>query len=126
RTQADVQLTLALLKPDICADHEQVVAVHQAIRDASLAIVAQHSVAWKPEGAAAFYAEHKGRFFYERLCGYMSSGPFEALVLGGHDAIARWRALIGPTHPIRARVNAPTTLRALYGLTDTRNSFHGS
>jgi nucleoside diphosphate kinase len=27
---------------------------------------------------------------------------------------------------IRARVNQPNTLRALYGLTDTRNSFHGS
>jgi hypothetical protein len=25
-----------------------------------------------------------------------------------------------------ARVNQPETLRALYGLTDTRNSFHGS
>ncbi|KAI9595920.1 nucleoside diphosphate kinase [Syncephalis fuscata] len=48
------------------------------------------------------------------------------MVLGGEQAIARWRALIGPTHPIRARVNAPTTLRAIYGLTDTRNSFHGS
>lgn len=26
----------------------------------------------------------------------------------------------------RARVDQPETLRALYGLTDTRNSFHGS
>jgi nucleoside diphosphate kinase len=33
------------------------------------------------------------------VCAY--SGPFEALVLGGYEAIARWRALIGPTHPIR-------------------------
>jgi hypothetical protein len=27
---------------------------------------------------------------------------------------------------ISARINQPETLRALYGLTDTRNSFHGS
>ena len=26
----------------------------------------------------------------------------------------------------RARIHQPDTLRALYGLTDTRNSFHGS
>ncbi|KAI8049702.1 nucleoside diphosphate kinase [Syncephalis plumigaleata] len=124
--QPSMQLTLALLKPDICTDKEQIIEVYKAIDDAKLTVLAKHHVMWTPDGAGAFYAEHKGRFFYQRLCGYMSSGPFQALVLGGHEAIPRWRALIGPTHPIRARVNAPTTLRALYGLTDTRNSFHGS
>ncbi|KAG0170563.1 Nucleoside diphosphate kinase 6 [Apophysomyces sp. BC1015] len=56
----------------------------------------------------------------------MTSGPFEALILCSPNAIKEWRALIGPTHPCRARINQPNTLRALYGLTDTRNSFHGS
>ncbi|RKP10502.1 nucleoside diphosphate kinase [Thamnocephalis sphaerospora] len=114
------QLTLALLKPDLCADAARVKAVYRAIDDASLTRLHTRDVLWRPSGAEAFYAEHRGRFFYERL------GPFQALVLGGDDAIKRWRALIGPTHPIRARVNAPESLRSCYGLTDTRNSFHGS
>jgi nucleoside-diphosphate kinase len=120
------QLTLALLKPDLYADQQRVRKVHQAIKDASLQILYQRDLIWHPTQAEAFYAEHRGRFFYERLCGYMSSGPFQALVLGGDDAIQRWRSLIGPTHPVRARIQAPQSLRSLYGISDTRNSFHGS
>ncbi|CAO3595083.1 unnamed protein product [Absidia cylindrospora] len=56
----------------------------------------------------------------------MTSGPFQAYILSSSDAIKKWRSLIGPTHPVRARIHQPDTLRALYGLTDTRNSFHGS
>ncbi|KAI7863009.1 nucleoside diphosphate kinase [Spinellus fusiger] len=120
------QLTLALLKPDICASESLPVYVRQAIEAKHMSIVQQRQVLWTREDAGAFYAEHKGRFFYDRLCGYMTSGPFQALVLSAPNAIQEWRALIGPTHPCRARIHAPTTLRALYGLTDTRNSFHGS
>ncbi|ORE18378.1 kinase-like protein, partial [Rhizopus microsporus] len=73
----------------------------------------------------AKYNAH-GKFFYHRLCGYMTSGPFHAMILSSPNAIKEWRSLIGPTHPVRARIHQPDTLRALYGLTDTRNSFHGS
>ncbi|KAL0073899.1 nucleoside diphosphate kinase [Phycomyces blakesleeanus] len=120
------QLTLALLKPDICASQKLQVRVHEAIEAQNIKIVSQRPVLWTKEEAGAFYAEHKGKFFYDRLCGYMTSGPFQALVLSSPDAIKEWRALIGPTHPCRARIHQPTTLRALYGLSDTRNSFHGS
>ncbi|KAI8139270.1 P-loop containing nucleoside triphosphate hydrolase protein [Fennellomyces sp. T-0311] len=120
------QLTLALLKPDICANAALPPKIYQAIKDREMEIVQQRQVLWTENDAGAFYAEHKGKFFYERLCGYMTSGPFQALILSSPNAIKGWRALIGPTHPVRARIHQPTTLRALYGLTDTRNSFHGS
>ncbi|TPX35477.1 nucleoside-diphosphate kinase [Synchytrium microbalum] len=43
------------------------------------------------------------------------------------DAITSWREVIGPTQPIRAKRTPPSSsLRALYGISDTRNSFHGS
>ncbi|KAG2218197.1 hypothetical protein INT45_006832 [Circinella minor] len=120
------QLTLALLKPDICANAALPPKIFEAIKSRNLDIVKQRQVLWKEEDAGTFYAEHKGKFFYQRLCGYMTSGPFQALILSSPNAIKEWRALIGPTHPVRARINQPDTLRALYGLTDTRNSFHGS
>ncbi|KAI8388173.1 nucleoside diphosphate kinase [Radiomyces spectabilis] len=120
------QLTLALLKPDICANASLPPKVYEAIANRSLTIVKQRDVLWTEAQAGAFYAEHQGKFFYQRLCGYMTSGPFQALILSGPDAIKEWRSLIGPTHPVRARIHQPTTLRSLYGLTDTRNSFHGS
>ncbi|KAI8078289.1 kinase-like domain-containing protein, partial [Gilbertella persicaria] len=81
---------------------------------------------YKSQGYYELSANDTRKFFYHRLCGYMTSGPFTAMILASPNAIQDWRALIGPTHPVRARVNQPNTLRAHYGLTDTRNSFHGS
>ncbi|KAI8082806.1 nucleoside diphosphate kinase [Halteromyces radiatus] len=120
------QLTLALLKPDICADKLLIPKIQQAMKDHQLDIVQHRDVLWTEKEAGKFYAEHKGKFFYHRLCGYMTSGPFQAYILSSPNAIKEWRSLIGPTHPVRARIYQPDTLRALYGLTDTRNSFHGS
>ncbi|KAI9305222.1 nucleoside diphosphate kinase [Cunninghamella echinulata] len=120
------QLTLALLKPDICADVSLIPKIQTAMANHHLDIIQQREVLWTEQQAGEFYAEHKGKFFYERLCGYMTSGPFKAYILSSPNAIKEWRSLIGPTHPVRARIFQPQTLRSLYGLTDTRNSFHGS
>lgn len=49
-----------------------------------------------------------------------------ALLLGGQNAITRWRDLIGPTKFYKTQWTHPTSLRARYGLSDTRNGFHGS
>ncbi|XP_035624553.2 nucleoside diphosphate kinase 6 [Oncorhynchus keta] len=56
----------------------------------------------------------------------MSSGPMRAYVLAREDAITHWRELMGPTKVFRARYTSPSTIRAQYGLTDTRNTTHGS
>lgn len=54
------------------------------------------------------------------------SGPMRAYILAREDAIHHWRELMGPTKVFRARHTAPTTIRAQFGLTDTRNTTHGS
>ena len=122
------QATLALLKPDLVASEAHVREVLQLLaRQApALRVAARRRLECSPALAETFYAEHRGKFFFQRLVEGISAGPMEALVLVGPDAIAAWRAAIGPTHPPRARIAAPTSFRALYGLTDTRNSFHGS
>lgn len=56
---------------------------------------------------------------------HATSGSFVALALYGPDAVKRWRTLIGPTHVYKAQWTHPETLRARYGLSDTRNGFHG-
>lgn len=66
------KLTLALLKPDICADPALPPKIYAAIESRQLEIVKKRSVFWTNAEAGAFYAEHKGKFFYERLCGYMT------------------------------------------------------
>lgn len=49
-----------------------------------------------------------------------------ALALAGPNAVADWRTLLGPTKAYRAKWEQPDCLRAMYGLGDTRNGFHGS
>ncbi|XP_071835524.1 nucleoside diphosphate kinase 6-like isoform X2 [Apostichopus japonicus] len=83
-------------------------------------------VRWSKADAELFYREHKGRFFYNRLVGFMSSGSMSAHILAKEDAISHWRKLMGPTKTFKAKHMAPTTLRARFGLTDTRNATHGS
>lgn len=73
--------------------------------------------------AEAFYAEHKGKPFFEELVGFMSSAPMCALVLEGENVIEKNREIMGATDPSKA---APGTLRALYADSMTANAVHGS
>ena len=73
--------------------------------------------------ARAFYAEHEGKPFFERLVTFMASGPICALVLDGENAVERNREIMGATDPAKA---APGTLRALYAENTTMNAVHGS
>ena len=49
-----------------------------------------------------------------------------ALAIAGPNAITSWRAMMGPTKAYKARFSQPNSLRALFGISDTRNAFHGS
>ncbi|XP_009330842.1 PREDICTED: nucleoside diphosphate kinase 6, partial [Pygoscelis adeliae] len=67
-----------------------------------------------------------GRFFYQRLGEFMASGPMWAYILAHENAVPLWRSLMGPTKVFRARNSVPDSIRGAYGLTDTRNTTHGS
>ncbi|XP_054667663.1 nucleoside diphosphate kinase 6 isoform X3 [Grus americana] len=54
------------------------------------------------------------------------SGPMWAYILAHENAVPLWRSLMGPTKVFRARNNVPDSIRGSYGLTDTRNTTHGS
>ncbi|NWX11872.1 NDK6 kinase, partial [Aegotheles bennettii] len=54
------------------------------------------------------------------------SGPMWAYILAHEDAVPLWRSLMGPTKVFRARNCVPDSIRGAYGLTDTRNTTHGS
>lgn len=57
--------------------------------------------------AEEFYAEHKGKAFFNGLVEFMTSGPILALVLSKINAIKAWRELMGPTNVFDARLKAP-------------------
>lgn len=56
----------------------------------------------------------------------MCSGPSDIHILADHNAIAKWRNLMGPTKVYEAQYIAPNTIRGMFGLSDTRNATHGS
>jgi nucleoside-diphosphate kinase len=104
--------------------------IEEKIEASGLRILARKYIhMWSRRDAEAFYASHRGRFYYPRLVHYMTTGPLEALLLThvdpSVDPTPIWRALIGPTHITVART-LPHTLRGRYALSDTKNSFHGS
>lgn len=76
-----------------------------------------------PEQAAANYAEHAGKPFYDGLVEYITSGPVVKMVLAGPDAVPVVRKLMGVTNPKEA---APGTIRGDFGLTLDANVVHGS
>ncbi|NXT06675.1 NDK6 kinase, partial [Prunella fulvescens] len=127
-----LQLTLALLKPDAVA-HPLVrerrlfpPAVHAAILRHRFLIVRAKELRCGAEQSRRFYREHAGRFFYQRLVEFMASGPMWAYILAHENAVPLWRSLMGPTKVFRARHSDPDSIRGAYGLTDTRNTTHGS
>ena len=56
----------------------------------------------------------------------MSSDLLVGIELVCDDSIRRWKKLIGPTNCQIARVEAPNSIRAIYGKEGVRNSVHGS
>ncbi|XP_014440364.1 nucleoside diphosphate kinase 6 isoform X2 [Tupaia chinensis] len=126
RSPQALQLTLALIKPDAVAHPLILEAVHQQILSNKFLIVRVRELLWRKEDCRRFYQEHEGRFFYQRLVEFMASGPIRAYILAHQDAIQLWRTLMGPTRVFRARYVAPESIRGSLGLTDTRNTTHGS
>lgn len=47
-------------------------------------------------------------------------------ILAGDNVISRWRTLLGPAPVYKTVYTHPQSIRALYGLSDTRNACHGS
>ncbi|MEC9465250.1 MAG: nucleoside-diphosphate kinase [Myxococcota bacterium] len=114
--------TLSIVKPDaVAAGH--LGEILAALEHSGLKIVAGKMVHLTPTQAAAFYAVHDGKPFFERLVAFMSSGPCFVNVLEGDNAILRNRTLMGATNPEEADEG---TLRKRFAESMSRNAVHGS
>ena len=73
--------------------------------------------------ASKFYAVHKERPFFSRLCDYMCSGPIIVIELEKENAVSDFRKLIGSTNPEEAEEG---TIRKRYASSIEANAIHGS
>jgi nucleoside-diphosphate kinase len=117
-----VERTLSIVKPDAVA-RNIIGEIYSRFEKGGLRIVAARMMRLSREKAEGFYAEHRGKPFFDALVSYMMSGPVVVQVLEGENAIAVNRRLMGATNPKDA---APGTIRADFAQSIDANAVHGS
>ena len=117
-----IERTFSIIKPDAVAKNI-IGEIYHRFECAGLHIIAAKMLHLSQELAAGFYAEHKGKPFYDNLLKFMTSGPIVVQVLEGQDAIRRHRELLGSTDPEKAQAG---TIRADHAISVTQNAVHGS
>ena len=117
-----LERTLSIIKPD--AVRKQLIGtILGRFEQAELTPVAIKMVHLTEAQAEGFYAEHKGKPFFEPLVEFMTSGPITVQVLQGENAITHYRDVIGKTDPAQAD---PGTIRADFAESMRFNAVHGS
>ncbi len=114
--------TLIILKPD-CMEKKLMPEVMRRFFEAGLDIVACKMVQLKDETLAEHYAHIVGKPYYPPLLDFMKRKPVIIAVLEGDDAVAKVRALLGPTNSEEAPKG---TIRGDFGLNTRENIVHAS
>ncbi|WP_213989990.1 nucleoside-diphosphate kinase [Sodalis sp. dw_96] len=117
-----IERTFSIVKPNAVAKNV-IGAIYGRFESAGLKIIAAKMLQLTREQAEGFYAEHRGKPFYDGLVGFMISGPVMVQVLEGEDAVRRNREIMGATNPANALAG---TLRSDYADSLTENAVHGS
>ena len=117
-----MERTFAIIKPD--AVRARVAGrIIQRIEQEGFQIRAMRMVSLSQKDAEGFYAVHRERPFFASLTAFMASGPAIVMALEAHDAIKKWRTLMGATDPAKADAG---TLRKEFGASIENNATHGS
>lgn len=117
-----LERTLSIIKPD-AVERNLIGQIFARFEQAGFQIIATKMLRLTREQAEGFYAEHKGKEFFDPLVEYMMSAPLVVAVLEKENAVKDYRTLIGTTNPETA---AEGTIRRDFAQTQRRNSVHGS
>lgn len=114
--------TFVLLKPD-AVQRGLVGPILGRFERRGLKVVGLKMMKASRQLAETYYAEHKGKPFFEGLVKYVTADPVVAMVLEGDDAVTVVRKMVGKTNSAEAE---PGTIRGDFGLQIGRNLIHGS
>ncbi|GKB25246.1 probable nucleoside diphosphate kinase 5 isoform X1 [Tanacetum coccineum] len=106
--------TLAIMKPD-GVSCKYISSINKIILESGFTIQRELNVHLDEDSVRSFYAEHSTKSLFPSLVKYMTSGRVLIMVLEKTNAIADWRALIGPTDSCKAKVSHPDSIRAMCG-----------
>jgi nucleoside-diphosphate kinase len=114
--------TFTMIKP-IAVKKNYIGAILKIINEAGFSIKALKYTHLTKQQAMCFYAVHEGKYFYEELTTFMSSGPIVAAILEKENAVDDFRKLIGATDPKKAEEG---TIRKMFAESMSHNAIHGS
>lgn len=117
-----MERTLVIVKPD-GLQRGLVGQILSRCERRGLRIVGLKMLAVGRDLAEQHYAVHRGKFFFEGLVDFITSGPVVAAVIEGPQVIAIVRMMVGATRPAEA---APGTIRGDYAVAGLRNLIHAS
>ena len=115
-------ITFTMVKPDAVRNN-YTGPILKIINESGFRIKAIKMVHFTRERAEAFYGIHAGKFFFDGLIEFMTSGPLVAAILEKENAINDFRELIGNTNPEKADAG---TIRKLFAESLTANAIHGA
>lgn len=114
--------TLSILKPDTIEKKITGLIIAE-IENAGFDIIAQKRIRLTKEQAENFYAEHKGKAFFDGLVEFIVSRSVVVQVLEKENAIQDYRNLMGATQPEK---QLEGTIRKKFATDIQRNCVHGS
>ncbi|MEH6627107.1 MAG: nucleoside-diphosphate kinase [Motiliproteus sp.] len=117
-----IERTLSIIKPDAVAKNV-IGKIYSRFESNGLKIVEAKMLTLTQELAEGFYAEHKGRPFFNDLVAFMTSGPVVVQALEGEGAINKNRELMGATNPQEADEGS---IRRDFAESIEANAVHGS
>ena len=117
-----MEKTLIIFKPD-CVQKKLVGTVLDRFERAGLTIVGCKMMQLTPAVLAEHYAHIADKPFYPPLLEFMLSSPVVVMALQGEDAVARVRAMLGPTDSRKAEKG---TIRGDFGTDGRVNILHAS
>ncbi len=117
-----METTCVLIKPDAMKAHH-IGAIIDRLEKAGLEITGCKMLSLAPQMLAEHYAHILQKPFYPEVEEFMRSAPVIVLAVAGQGAVAKVRALAGPTDPKKADKG---TIRADFGTDVMVNAIHAS
>lgn len=122
----NIEDTVAILKPDVSQNVDVVAKISQKIEQEGFEVKQKREVTLSKQQVENMYRDCAQKDFYNDLVSFMTNSPVLALQLCRQNAVAKWREMIGPLDPVHAKVSAPNSIRALFGVDRVRNAVYGS
>jgi nucleoside-diphosphate kinase len=114
--------TFTMIKPN-AVKNNHTGSILKLINEAGFRVKAMKYTHLTRLQAMDFYTVHAGKYFYDELTAFMSSGPIVAAILEKENAVEDFRKLIGATDPAKAEEG---TIRKLFAESMSHNAVHGS